>query len=63
MVVVNRPSSLLQLLFVRLFCNRRKSLRFSEFHTRIVMWEGWQAVAQLVEVLRYKLEGRGFDSQ
>ena len=27
------------------------------------MWIGGHAVAQLVEALRYKLEGRGFDSQ
>ena len=28
-----------------------------------VVWKGGYAVAQLVEALRYKPEGRGFDSR
>jgi len=28
----------------------------------VTVWEG-QAVAQLIETLRYKKEGRGFDSR
>ena len=30
---------------------------------RLEVWEGGTAVAQLVEALRYKSEGRGFDSR
>ena len=36
-------------------------LATSQFHTRLPCILG-HAVAQLVEVLRYKPEGRGFDS-
>ena len=36
-------------------------LATSQFHTRLPCKLG-HAVAQLVEVLRYKPEGRGFDS-
>jgi hypothetical protein len=30
---------------------------------RVFYWVGGHAVAQLVEALRYKAEGRGFDSR
>ena len=47
----------------------RKKIAYCPSSTSIVIYFGiatcfdGQAVAQLVEALRYKLEGRGFDSQ
>ena len=35
----------------------------AEFVSRIIVCGGTLLVAQLVEALRYKLEGRGFDSR
>jgi hypothetical protein len=42
-------------------CNGKKNQRIRKSEVKILLYLGYEAT-KLVEAMRYKLEGRGFDS-